>query len=107
MGFSEDFAAALGKSGFVVDPKSVPPAAVLETSLGSARQWLDSLESTTRKAVDEVTGEFGLNAALADDQVRIAPGLSGLLQVFDAAKVDVSISTVVDLCVRAIDAVKG
>lgn len=104
MGFSEDFAGALD-GGFTVDPGVVPTPELLGESLGSTRLWLDGLEPATRDAVNEVTREFRQNAALADESVGIAPGLSGLYQAADEGELPLSIAEVVRRCDEAMSTV--
>lgn len=82
MGFQDDFAQAMSQTGYNINASAVPDAGALESGLTAALQWYQSLDPTTRDAIDAATADPG-QASVALSQAGVASGIDSLLQSFD------------------------
>ena len=85
MAFQDDFAQALSQAGYSIDPSAVPDEATLEQGLNAALQWYQSLDSTTKSAIDDKSTPPG-PAAIYMVNAGIVSGIDSLLQAFDQAQ---------------------
>lgn len=80
--FDHAFAEAMVQAGFHIDPGSVPEAAALQSGLGQALDWYQSLDAITKAAIDAATIDPG-QAAIALVEAGVGTGIDSLLQAFD------------------------
>jgi hypothetical protein len=99
MSFVESFVQCMQNAGVSVNEASVTEQSHFAASVDYLKQWVDSLDSVTKEALDAATTDDHASYLLADAQV--APGVPDLLRDFDNA-VGWPLSTLLDWCVHCI-----
>jgi hypothetical protein len=107
MAFADDYVQCLSQAGITVDVSVIPDSDTLSQGLGQLATWLNSLDSATQAAFDEVTADQPVKAGLADPTVGIAPNLGALLQAVDQLQASISISSLLATCQSCLQQVTG
>ena len=83
MAFQDDVSAFLVSKGVALAASAAPSRETLTEGLRKLYEFLNSLDSDTAAALNEVSTNFPIKALLADPTVDIAPELGSVLQAFD------------------------
>jgi len=96
MAFEDDLAQCLQGAGIDVEAGTIPSQDAVAAALDRLQGFLNSLDDTTRKTLDQVTADFPVKQGLADPSVGVAPELADFLQACDEIQASLSISAIVD-----------
>jgi hypothetical protein len=98
MAFADEMSQCLGGAGMPIGPEAIPDRLELETGLERLVSWMNELDEDARAALDEITGDYAVNALIADPSVNIAPELGPLLSAIDEVPESIPISTLAEQC---------
>jgi len=82
-GVADKFADEMAQAGVTVDKHELPDADTLKAAIDYAQDYLEGMDPKLKAGFDEASKDEAVAIALADDQVNVAPALSGLLKNFD------------------------
>lgn len=104
MDFYNSIAQCLQESGINLSADVIPPQDRLLEGLDKIQIWLNTLDETTKMAVDESTADKDnpIKAGISDNDVAIAPELSDLLNALDTLPICLSISDFVSICQKCV-----
>lgn len=99
MAFADAFVQCMQNAGVNIDSGAVTEENHFSDAVNYIQQWINSLDSDTKEALDAATTDDQASYLLAE--ANVAPGVPDLLNAFDSAT-GWPLSTLVDWCVHCI-----
>lgn len=99
--YADAFVAALAQQGATVSADQVADSSAVDADVQNARDWLGTLDDTTRQAIDEVTADNQIKVGLADPSVGIVQSIGPVLSAIDTTNTSISISAAMDMIATA------